>query len=110
MLRKEYPAFCPQENHMRKTTLVLMSLCSMAVMAAAIGAGAPGAGTAMALSTTPTVTTEISTALVHAQMALASKDMGEARHHLHHVTNCLVGPKGKGYDANEENPCKGMGN
>lgn len=94
---------------MRKSSLVLIGLCSMAAMSA-IGAGTPGAGTAMAPSTTPNSATEIATALAHAQMALASKDVAEARHHLHHVINCLVGPKSKEYDANEENPCKGMGN
>ena len=87
---------------MRKATLVLMSLCSMVVMAAALGADAPSAS--------PDAKTEIVTALAHAQMSLASKDIAEARHHLHHVINCLVGAKGKGYDVNEENPCKGMGN
>ncbi len=29
--------------------------------------------------------------------------------HLHHVVNCLVGPKGEGFDANEANPCASLG-
>lgn len=29
--------------------------------------------------------------------------------HLHHVINCLVGPGGDGFDANEANPCKDQG-
>lgn len=95
---------------MRKSILATISLCSIGFMAAAIAAGAPAAGTAMAASTAPNANTEIATALAHAQMALASKELAEARHHLHHVINCLVGPKGRDFDASEENPCKGMGN
>ena len=30
--------------------------------------------------------------------------------HLHHVVNCLVGPKGKGFDTSNANPCKDYGN
>jgi hypothetical protein len=29
---------------------------------------------------------------------------------LHHVINCLVGPKGQGFDDKEANPCKDEGN
>jgi len=29
--------------------------------------------------------------------------------HLHHTVNCLVGPKGDGFDANEANPCAAEG-
>jgi len=29
---------------------------------------------------------------------------------LHHVVNCLVGPKGKGFDESVGNPCKDQGN
>jgi hypothetical protein len=29
---------------------------------------------------------------------------------MHHVINCLVGPKGNGFDAAADNPCKGLGN
>jgi len=93
---------------MRKSSLLTALSCLS--LTAALAAAAPGAGTAMAFFFNDTATTEIYTALVHAQMALASKDVVEAHHHLHHVINCLVGPNGKGYDANEENPCKGMGN
>ncbi len=28
---------------------------------------------------------------------------------LHHVINCLVGPRGRGFDAAVGNPCKGVG-
>ena len=51
---------------------------------------------------------EIATAAAHAEMAAAGGiDMAHA--HLHHVINCLVGPKGRGFDAAAGNPCKGMG-
>ena len=93
---------------MRKSSLLITLFCLP--ITAVLGAGTPGAGTAMAPSATPNAATEISTALAHAQMAMASKELAEARHHLHHVINCLVGPKGKDFDASEENPCKGMGN
>ena len=29
--------------------------------------------------------------------------------HLHHTVNCLVGPKGHGFDAKEANPCQKLG-
>ncbi|HEX5339311.1 MAG TPA: hypothetical protein VFX47_00340 [Gammaproteobacteria bacterium] len=52
---------------------------------------------------------QIATAEAHASMAAATKDIKMVHAHLHHVINCLVGPKGKGFDASAENPCKGMG-
>jgi len=42
-------------------------------------------------------------------MALGATDLKTAHMHLHHVINCLVGPSGKGFDAQEEDPCKGQG-
>lgn len=55
-------------------------------------------------------TTEVSTAHAHALMAQSAKTVGEAQTHLHHVINCLVGPKGTGFDAAAGAPCKGQGN
>lgn len=52
---------------------------------------------------------QASTAGAHAGMALGASDLKTAHAHLHHVINCLVGPSGKGFDAQAENPCKGMG-
>lgn len=52
---------------------------------------------------------ESTTAEVHAQLATASKDINMVHAHLHHVLNCLVGPKGKLFDPKSEDPCKGMG-
>lgn len=52
---------------------------------------------------------QIATAEVHAQMAASVKDINMVHAHLHHVINCLVGPKGKLFDSTAEDPCKGMG-
>jgi hypothetical protein len=52
---------------------------------------------------------EVHTALDHAQMAAAGTDLKTVDMHLHHVVNCLVGPKGKGFDAGVGDPCKDMG-
>lgn len=53
---------------------------------------------------------EISTAATHAGLAAKATDMMGTQMHLHHVVNCLVGPKGKGFDATPGNPCKDQGN
>lgn len=63
-------------------------------------------GTAMAAADGPK---EVSTALAHAEMAVAGKDLKTVDMHLHHVVNCLVGAKGKGFDASAGDPCKDMG-
>lgn len=52
---------------------------------------------------------EISTAATHAGLAAKATDMKGTQMHLHHVVNCLVGPKGKGFDAAPGNPCNGQG-
>lgn len=52
---------------------------------------------------------EISTAAAHAGMAAGSTEMKMVKAHLQHVVNCLVGPSGAGYDANQANPCKDQG-
>jgi hypothetical protein len=52
---------------------------------------------------------EMATAAVHAGLAAKSTDMKMTQMHLHHVVNCLVGPKGKGFDAAPGNPCKDQG-
>jgi hypothetical protein len=53
---------------------------------------------------------EASVAHAHALMAQSAKTLDMAHTHLHHVVNCLVGPKGEGFDAKAGNPCKGQGN
>jgi hypothetical protein len=55
------------------------------------------------------VARQVSTASAHAGMALGAADLKMAHAHLQHVINCLVGPSGKGYDAQQADPCKGMG-
>jgi hypothetical protein len=54
-------------------------------------------------------TKEVTTAAKHAGLAVQSKDLKGTQMHLHHVVNCLVGPKGKGFDEKEANPCKDQG-
>jgi hypothetical protein len=53
---------------------------------------------------------EIATAMDHAGYAAAAKDIAGVHMHLHHVVNCIVGPKGTGFDASQVNPCAGRGN
>ena len=53
---------------------------------------------------------EVATAASHAGYAAKAPDIKQVHMHLHHVVNCLVGPKGDGFDANEANPCAAMGN
>jgi hypothetical protein len=55
------------------------------------------------------VAKQVSTASAHAGMALGAADLKTAHAHLHHVINCLAGPTGAGYDAQQADPCKGMG-
>jgi hypothetical protein len=55
------------------------------------------------------VAKQASTAAAHAGMALGAADLKMAHAHLQHVVNCLVGPSGEGYDAQQADPCKGMG-
>ena len=50
------------------------------------------------------VAKEIATAQAHAGFAAAGTDLKTVQMHLHHVVNCIVGPKGKGYDATQANP------
>jgi hypothetical protein len=52
---------------------------------------------------------EVATANQHAGLALASPDIKMVHMHLQHVVNCLVGPKGIGFDAAPGNPCKDKG-
>src|SRR6185437_11904150 len=53
---------------------------------------------------------ETATAATHAGLAAKATDLKGTQMHLHHVVNCLVGPKGKGFDAAPGNPCKDQGN
>ena len=53
---------------------------------------------------------EIATAAEHAGMAAAAPNLTQARVHLHHVMNCLVGPKDGDFDKSNMNPCAQQGN
>jgi hypothetical protein len=52
---------------------------------------------------------ELTTAQTHAGLAAKATSVDMVHMHLHHALNCLVGDKGKGFDASNENPCKGQG-
>lgn len=66
--------------------------------------------TGMSLAQTPSAQTEIKTAHTHAKYAAEAPTVAVSHVHLHHVINCLVGPKGSGFDASQADPCKGQGN
>jgi len=53
---------------------------------------------------------ETVTAQTHADLAAHAADLSGVHMHLHHTVNCLVGPKGTGFDAKEMNPCANAGN
>jgi len=53
---------------------------------------------------------EVAEAALHANYAATASGIENAHDHLHHLINCLVGPKGPGFDGNSMNPCIGMGN
>jgi hypothetical protein len=63
------------------------------------------AALAMASAAVAEPKTEIVTAATHAELAAGSADIAGIHMHLHHTLNCLVGPKGRGFDAKELNPC-----
>ena len=46
---------------------------------------------------------------MHAGLAAKAATIEQVHMHLHHTVNCLVGPKGQGFDAKEANPCQGLG-
>ena len=56
------------------------------------------------------LSTEIHTAAVHAGLSAKSSTLKMVHAHMHHALNCLVGPKGKGFDSAALNPCKNEGN
>ena len=55
-------------------------------------------------------TEQVATAAEHAGYAAGSDQIEGVQTHLHHVVNCLVGPEGEGFDADELNPCADLGN
>jgi hypothetical protein len=53
---------------------------------------------------------EIATAAQHAGLAVAASNLPQTHMHLHHVMNCLVGPKDGDFDRTSMNPCAQLGN
>jgi hypothetical protein len=53
---------------------------------------------------------EIVNAGEHAEYAAEAATIDEVHFHLHHSLNCLVGPKGDGFDRTQMNPCVNSGN
>jgi hypothetical protein len=53
---------------------------------------------------------ERATAGQHAGLAAQGASIEQVHMHLHHTVNCLVGPKGQGFDATPGNPCQKLGN
>jgi hypothetical protein len=53
---------------------------------------------------------EVVQAETHAGLAAKADTLDGVHQHLHHALNCVVGPKGTGYDAKEMNPCANAGN
>lgn len=52
---------------------------------------------------------EAATGGMHAGLASRAATIEQVHMHLHHAINCLVGPKGMGFDAKEANPCQALG-
>ena len=52
---------------------------------------------------------EAATGEMHAGLAAKAATIEQVHMHLHHAVNCLVGPKGQGFDAKEANPCQSLG-
>ncbi|HEX2667474.1 MAG TPA: hypothetical protein VHP13_03780 [Gammaproteobacteria bacterium] len=93
---------------MKHKIVLISALPALLLASAGFAAGAPDAGMNPG-SSGMDVSKEISTALTHAQMSASSGDIKMVHEHMQHVVNCLVGPQGPEYDANAEDPCKGMG-
>jgi hypothetical protein len=53
---------------------------------------------------------EAATGATHAGLAAQAATIQQVHMHLHHTINCLVGPKGQGFDDKEANPCQKLGN
>ncbi len=49
-------------------------------------------------------------AALHASLAASSTSLDDVHMHVHHSINCLVGPKGAGFDPSQANPCASLGN
>ena len=52
------------------------------------------------------VGSEITNAQTHAGLAASAANLDGVHMHMHHALNCLVGPKGDGFDSSQMNPCE----
>jgi hypothetical protein len=66
--------------------------------------------TSPASAQAPDPAQEAATSGLHAGLAAQAANIEQVHMHLHHTVNCLVGPKGQGFDAKEANPCQKLGN
>jgi hypothetical protein len=80
------------------------TLLSLAGMVAVITTALP------AFAQAPDPAQEAATGGLHAGLAAKAATIEQVHMHLHHTVNCLVGPAGQGFDANEANPCQKLGN
>jgi len=82
----------------------------MKKLIALAAAGALATGFSVTASAQDDAMTEIETAHTHAVLAQDADGIDGTHMHLHHVVNCLVGPDGDAFDADEANPCADQGN
>jgi hypothetical protein len=75
-----------------------------------VGAAALSLSPLLALPASADTAAEITIATTHAGFASTQSSIDKVHAHLHHVLNCLVGPKGEGFDAAAGNPCAKAGN
>jgi hypothetical protein len=78
-----------------------------ALAVAAFAGASLAIGSAFAAVSLPA---EIANARTHANNAANAPTIEAVHTHMHHAINCLVGPKGEGYDASQMNPCANAGN
>lgn len=84
----------PSSKHMRAVSAAFATALALAFSPSAVAADAAQ---------------EVETASVHAGLAAGASDIDGVHMHLHHVVNCLVGPDGEGFDADQMNPCQDQG-
>jgi hypothetical protein len=85
-------------HHLEEQPMKIKAICLTAIFAAALPAAAYA-----------DLASEVGTAQTHAGLAAKGTTVDMVHMHLHHALNCLVGPKGKGFDTTNENPCSGQG-
>ncbi|MFZ0693912.1 MAG: hypothetical protein WAN51_07150 [Alphaproteobacteria bacterium] len=90
---------------MRNKSISAMQHCLVFVTAVTLAASTLAAWPAWAADAAK----EAATAAQHAGLAAQATIIDTVHAHLHHTVNCLVGPKGEGFDAKQMNPCDGMG-